>query len=274
MYESYWQLDRKPFENTSDTSFYYPGEAHQGALLKLRYAIENRRGLAVLSGVAGLGKTMLAQSLTQQLAEEFQPLVHLVFPQMPPDQLLAYLADELTGETGRRESPLTIDQSVRRIQRSLAENVEAGRHAVAVIDEAHLLNETGALETIRLLVNFEHQQQTALTMLLVGQTSLLPALDRSPQLDSRVDVKCLMRPFSLEESISYINHRLEAASAQREIFTPEAMENIHYLTTGVPRRINRLCDLALLISFAEEHARIDADQIDAVSQELITVAPE
>ncbi len=88
MYESYWQLKQKPFENTADPRFYYPCESHQAALLKLRYAIENRRGGALLVGVSGSGKTLLANMLRQALGEEFSPLVHLVFPQMPTAELL------------------------------------------------------------------------------------------------------------------------------------------------------------------------------------------
>src|SRR5688572_13712190 len=101
MYSSYWQLDAMPFECTSDARFYYPGESHQGALLKLRYAIENRREAALLVGPAGLGKTLLVSTLARQLSVSSQPLAHIVFPQMPPDQLLAYIADELTGEVSR-----------------------------------------------------------------------------------------------------------------------------------------------------------------------------
>ena len=93
MYEPYWQLETKPFENTSDARFYYPSESHQGALLKLRYALQNQRAAALLCGPAGLGKTLLVRTLARQLPETFRPFVHLVFPQLPPDQLLAYLAD-------------------------------------------------------------------------------------------------------------------------------------------------------------------------------------
>ena len=97
MYESYWKLSRKPFDNTTDPDFYFPGESHQAALLKLRYAIENRRGGALLTGAGGTGKTLVAGMLGEMLGETFQPLIHLVFPQMSTADLLAYLADELDG---------------------------------------------------------------------------------------------------------------------------------------------------------------------------------
>jgi general secretion pathway protein A len=142
------------------------------------------------------------------------------------------------------------------------------------IDEAHLLADGNALETVRLLLNFEHQGASALTLLLVGQPGLLPALDRMPGLEERMAVKCLLRPLQLEETISYVNHRLKAAGASRTIFENDALEAVFYLTRGLPRRINRLCDLALLIGFAEEQPTLGATQIEAVSQELVTVSPE
>src|SRR5882757_4984742 len=121
MYETYWQLDRRPFENNnSDVRFYYPGESHQGALLKLRYAVENRRTAALLSGASGSGKTLLVGQLRRHLAKQFSPVVHLVFPQMPAELLLAYLADELGARTESRSD--NIEFTVRRIHGFLSQN--------------------------------------------------------------------------------------------------------------------------------------------------------
>jgi general secretion pathway protein A len=273
MYETYWQLTAKPFENTADPRFYYPVESHQAALLKLRYAVENRRSAALLAGGSGLGKSLVVQSLLRQLGDMYTPRVHVVFPQMPADQLLAYLAESLTGDAPSALTP-PVQHSVRRIEQMLAANVQAGRHAVIVIDDAQDLAETGALETIRLLLNFEHGATAAWTVLLVGQPSLLPVLDRMPELDERMAVKCLLRRLTLEESISYVHHRLQAAGARQEIFDNAALETVHHLALGVPRRINRLCDLALLIGFAEERTHLGSEQIEAIAEELVAVAPE
>ena len=97
MYETYWRLKQKPFENAADPHFYYPAEPHQAALLKLRYAIESRRGTALLAGPSGSGKTLIAAMLREMLDETCAPLVHLVFPQMSAPEFLGYLADELDG---------------------------------------------------------------------------------------------------------------------------------------------------------------------------------
>ena len=274
MYESYWGLEAKPFTDTADTDFYYPAETHQGALLKLRYAVENRRTAALLSGGAGLGKSLVVRALLRQLGEEYAPRLHVVFPQMPPDQLLAYLASSLVGASCSGPTP-PVERSVRLIEQSLAENVEQGRHAVIVIDEAQVLDDCNSLETVRLLLNIEHHAVTPMTVLLAGQGALLPVLERTPELEERLSVKCLLRRLSQEDSISYIHHRLQAAGSQREIFDASALETVHRLSHGVPRRINRLCDLALLVGFAEERPIINAQQIEAVSDELVTMkAPE
>jgi type II secretory pathway predicted ATPase ExeA len=241
MYQAYWQLDSRPFEHSSDDAFFYAAESQRGALLKLRYVLENRRGAAVLAGESGLGKTLLAQRLLEELEPAFAPRVHLVFPQMPPDQLLTYLADQLTGQY----SPITatIDQSVRRIERLLKANAQGGNHAVIAIDEAHLLKSAQSLETIRLLMNFQHEGQPVAT--------------------------CLLSRLSAEETGRYIHHRLGAAGGKRTIFEQSAIETIFALTHGIPRQINRLCDLALLVGYGEELRTIADQHIESIHQELI-----
>ncbi len=273
MYQNYWQLHSRPFDHCTDGRFYYPSEVHQGALLKLRYVVENERGAALLAGPAGSGKTLVVNALRRQLGETYSPFVHLVFPQMSVRELLAYLAAEM-GALASPSGATPIDESVRRLQHFLTENSRRGYHAVAAIDEAHLLVDGEALDSLRLLTNMEGTNKPALTLLLVGQPQLLPALERLPALEARLGVKCLLRPFNLEETVSYVTHRMTAAGATHEIFTSEALTTLYQLTGGNPRRINRLCDLALLIGYAEEQVRINAHQIEAVSNELVTVTPE
>ena len=271
MYEAYWQLDARPFDHSAESRFYYPGPSQQAALLKLRYVIENRRGAAILAGESGLGKTLVAQTLLRQLGDAFRPRVHLVFPHMPPEQLLAYLADQVSGSTAHGTQ--TVEQSVRRIEASLADQARAGRHAVIVIDEAHLLRESRALETIRLLLNLEHNAQPLATYLLVGQTGLALDVQRLPQLDERLAVKCLLTRLTASETAAYVQHRLAAAGAKQAIFDDSAIEEIHRLTHGIPRRINRLCDLALLVGFGEELRTLSRGQIESIYQELVGVGP-
>ena len=209
MYESYWQLRQKPFEDVVDGEFYYPGQTHQAALLKLRYAIENHRAAALLAGASGLGKTLAAGMVRSMLDESFSPFVHLCFPQMPVEQLMTYLAVQLTGR-GAKSSTDQLWQSVDRIERFLAENTSKGRHAVVVIDEAHLLDDRETLEAIRLLTNFETSGRPCMTLVLSAQPGLLPVLQRNPQLEERLAVKCLLRPLTETETAEYVVYSLYA----------------------------------------------------------------
>lgn len=273
MYETYWRLTQKPFENAADPRFYYPAESHQAALLKLRYAIENRRGAALLAGPSGVGKTLVTTMLRGMLGEQYAPFVHLVFPQMSADDLLAYLADELDGADCAAKTS-DVRTSVRRIEKSLAANVAKGRHTVVAIDEAQLIDSAHSFEALRLLLNFEPSGQPAVTLLLVGQPSLLPGINRMPQWEERLGVKCLLRPFNESETAAYVEHRLRVAGAAQSIVDPDALPTLQELTGGIARRINRLCDLALLVGFAEEQQTLSAGHFESVCRELVAVTPE
>jgi general secretion pathway protein A len=271
MYLDYWQLAAKPFEPSADRTEFFSCEAHEGALLKLRYAVENRRGAVVLAGQTGVGKTLLVQLLRAELDDTFTPQIHLVFPQMSSRELLVYLAEQLGAPPA--ESPRhTVEESIRRLEFVLSHNAQQDRHAVIVIDEAHLLEDCGVLETLRLLLNFEVDGQPTFTLLLVGQMGLVSAVGRLPSLEERVAVKALLRPFNEDETTRYVNFRMDAAGAVRDIFTPDAIEALHYLSHGVVRQINRLGDLALLVGFADRLPQLTSHQIEAVSEELVTLA--
>lgn len=271
MYEQYWQLETKPFEPTASEAFRFTPASQQAALHKLRYSIESRRGAALLAGPSGAGKTLLADILAEQLEESIGRFVRIVFPLMSSRDFLVYLAEQLGAP--QVESPQqTIEESLRRLERTFAEQTASGQHAVIVVDEAHLLEDSGLLETLRLLLNLQAGDQAAFTLLLVGQTSLLSAMQRNATFDQRLDMKMLLQAFTPEETIDYVNHRLLAAGATREIFSPEALQLAHQLTGGIPRQLNRLCDLALVVGFAAGQHTIDAEQLQSVNNELVTVA--
>ncbi len=272
MYEAYWELSRRPFENVSDAELFFASEGHQGALLKLRYVIESGKAAGLLVGDHGVGKTLVADLLGQQLPPSCQPFVHLIFPRMQPAELLAYLAERIAPEAMAQAAP-GLNNSVRVLETALAKNTNEGRHAVVVLDEAHLIDEPATWDAVRMLLNLRSQGTPDVTVLLVGQLPLLSMLDRMPSWEERLDVKCLLKPFSLEETAAYLAHRLDTAAGRREIFADEAVDAIHRLSGGLARRINRLADLALVIGYAEEVPRITAQEIEAVCGELIAVEP-
>ena len=275
MYERFWQLDRNPFDDDTDLRGFFPSETHQATLLKLRYLIENGKGAGLVAGGTGLGKSCLMQVLMQQLGESQGPFVNLVFPQMSAAELLGYLAVELGADPeaiGREGAGL--DRTVREIDRLLRQSSEQDRHPVIVVDEAHLIEDVQVFQALRLLLNFQQGMKCRFSLIFVGQNELLATVRRLRQLDERMSVKCLLRPFSAEETTAYVACRLEAAGALRPVFEATALQSLHELSGGVPRRINRLCDLALLVGFADESATISAEQVEAVAEELTAVVAD
>lgn len=273
MYTNYWQLQSSPFEN-GDPRFYFASDTHQSGLLKLRYLLENQKEAGLLVGGTGLGKSYLLRALAEQMGESHGPFVRLVFPQMSSPELLAYLAVELGADPASVSSAAGgLDRTVREIQRLLTQFAAQGRRPVIIIDEAHLIDDLQIFHTLRLLLNFS-ERKSDFTLILAGQRELLTHVRRIGEFEERLAVKCLLRPLNLEETVGYVSYRLEVAGARRPIFEPTAVTTIFEVSKGIPRRINRVCDLALLVGFAEESSSISAEQIEAVSEELTAAVPD
>lgn len=279
MYEQHWSLQSKPFDNRTDPDFYFASESHETALLKLHYAIETRRSVAVVCGDAGVGKTMLLDTCFSQLPEFIAPTVRVVYPAMPGEQLLRYIRRQIAPQetsTSGQFGPIGNDvvESIETIERVLRHNGADGNHAVVAIDEAHLLESFGTIETLRLLLNLANEPrnaESALTLVLCGSPNLIAHLSRHTSLEDRIAVRCVIERFGLEDTTRYIRHRLKAAgNASPTIFDRSAIEMVQHLASGVPRRINRLCDLALMIGFAQERKFIDAATIESAHAELST----
>ncbi len=278
MYESYWNLTENPFENTADPRYFFPGENYQGTLMKLRYVVEERKGAALLAGGFGCGKTLLINTLCQQLPAAVSPVIRIVFPQMSPEEILAYIAEEMlptqVAQGSSNGHGQHLNRTVKKIDQFIQHNAARHKHALIVVDEAHLISDRRTFEALRLLLNFQYDNRFGVTICLVGQPPLLTAIDRMNQFEERLAVKCVLRSLTSEETVAYISHRLSVAGGSPDIFEPEAVGLIHELSEGVPRRINRICDLAMLMAFANETETVSADQVLAVGEELATTAPE
>ncbi|MFM8326611.1 MAG: ExeA family protein, partial [Pirellulaceae bacterium] len=253
-----------------DLACYYPGEAHQATLLKLRYAIENRSLSALVSGSSGMGKSLLMRCLADQIREPAGPVRHLVYPAINRESFLRTVASRLADRSiaSIEDEAMALEL----LETWLADQVKAERHPVLVLDEAQVLESHGLLEPVRLLMNLASQAgagQAAMTMILVGQPALTAHLQRHSALEERIAVRCMLPQWSDGETHAYMSHRMRCAGAPLErIFGEDAIDRICELSHGIPRRINRLADLALMVGYGEEVAQIDRRLIDSLQEEL------
>ncbi|MDZ4683956.1 MAG: AAA family ATPase [Planctomycetaceae bacterium] len=273
MYERHWQLRRPAFRSDVPSEFFFGSRSHQAALLKLRYLVEQRPGLAVITGGAGTGKSYLLEAFREQLAEPAGPIVTVLYPQLSPAELLGYVTSKLKpGDDSAVHDEPRLDFVLRQLEARLAELHQQGRRPVLMIDDAQLIDDQRVWQMLLLLLNFHQSDRAQLSIVLAGPPELLGRLKRYGALLDRLELTCVLQPLGESETAAYVRHRLQAAGATTAVFADAALATVHQLSGGLPRRINRLCDFALLVGYADNLSEITATQVEAVAEELMPVA--
>lgn len=261
MYLSYWGLTEKPFSNTSDPRFLCLSPQHEEALSRLRYCVTNHNACAMLTGVFGSGKTLLTQALFDSLSSDQYLKAFIFNPHLSHVELLR----EIIYQLGVRDRiPETKTDILHRLSDILNDNYSEGRHTVIVVDEAHLIEDRMIFEELRLLLNFQRRDTFLLTLILVGQPELREKISQMKPFDQRISIRFHLKGLREEETASYIHHRLQVAGASRTIFQDAAIHAVHESTGGIPRRINQICDLALLTGYGMRSEQITSDIIREV----------
>jgi type II secretory pathway predicted ATPase ExeA len=262
MFEEHFGFTTKPFGKTPDPAFLYESPQHKEALARLEYAVEEKE-LALLTGDVGSGKTTLSRALIDRLGDS-RPVVLLINPRLTPTQLLRSIASGLGLAPAKHRNEL-LDL----IHAKLFQLYEDGREPVIIIDEAQLIPSKGTFDEIRLLTNFQLDDQNLLSLILIGQPELQARIDRRAYsaLRQRIGMRYELHPLSLEETMEYIAHRVKVAGGSRNPFNAAAMEEIHTLSGGIPRLINALATTALLDAFGEDTDVIDVPRVSAAARE-------
>ncbi len=265
MYKKFYHLKEDPFNITSDPSFFFPSARHEEAFVHLMYGIENRKGIIVITGEIGTGKTTLCRALLNKLDDKIKTAL-ILNPSFSDLQLLQMIIRDL-GIVCTKTSKLDL---VGTITQFLLEQSMRGNNVAVVIDECQNLN-IRQLEQIRLLSNLETEKEKLLQIILVGQPELSEKLKNPAlrQLNQRVTVRYHILPLLKEEIGEYVAHRLKVAQADERLhFTPEAVETIFEYSQGTPRIINILCDRALLAGFVRETYTINDELVHTCAKEV------
>jgi len=265
MFLDYYGFREQPFGVTPDPRFLYFGPTHREALASLLCAIETKRGFSAMVAEPGMGKTSLLFHLLESLRGSARTAFVFQTDGESKELLRGLLADLGIKTRGKGIAAMHND-----LNNALVEEMRAGRKTVVIIDEAQNLDES-ALESVRLLSNFETANEKLMHIVLAGQPKLAEKLASRDLLQLRQRVSTLIRlePFQPEETAEYIQHRLRAAGYQGPaIFSPEALELIANVSKGLPRNISSMCFQALSIGFAMQVKTIGPEILREVIADL------
>jgi type II secretory pathway predicted ATPase ExeA len=259
MYQEHYGLRERAFRKTPDPRYLYLAEPYEEALARLQFAVEEME-LALLTGEIGSGKTLLSRTLADRLGERYE-IGMILNPRLTPRQFLKTVALELGVAAPRSQIADLLDQ----IYARLLELDQAGRPALLIVDEAHLIPSRATFEEIRLLTNFQLDDRNLISILLVGQPELRQRLRHNSYraLTQRIGAHFHLRPLTLLEALDYVRHRLQVAGATRTIFDAAAVERLHAASGGVPRVLNHLATQALIEGMARGSERIDLNAVEA-----------
>ncbi len=265
MYEAYWALKEKPFENTPDPRFLYSSYEHLEAANRLTYTIEERKGAALLTGDYGCGKTVISRLIFETLSPNEYEIAMVTNPLLGPIALLQEICFQLGISSS--DSP-TKPKLLRDLNERLYVNMKKEKDTVIIIDEAQAIQDLRTFEELRLLLNFQLNNRFLLTLILIGQPELREKINELKQFKQRLAIRFHLNPLGLDDTRKYIVHRLKIAGTEKKIFADVAYEEIWRSSQGIPRVINSICDMCLLSGFTEKLQKLDAKVVRKIVKEL------
>ena len=250
MYLSYWQLNEKPFQNIQDTRFAFLSEQHREGLARLLYLVESRQLGGVLAGPYGVGKSMILELIGEKLAKKDK--VQFVKLDVPPNGTIA-LARQISRKIGYKSSEMDLADALNSLEDYCQTGAGQDSRLVMALDEAHLLREDMGREFLRLVTNLRKRTaeggppMAAVTLLLAGHDELLDFVAGDPALSQRLHVTWRLEPLSESQMVEYVHFRVRTAGGDIWMFEEDALRELFAFSQGIPRVVNNVCDMALLL---------------------------
>jgi type II secretory pathway predicted ATPase ExeA len=267
-YEHFYGLKEQAFSNAPDSRFYFESSQHSEAMIRMLHSVDTMKGLTVMIGDIGAGKTLLARKALEKFeqdSKQYEPaLLVMVHSDISAEWILRRIAQQLGVENLAVSGAQIISQLYERLMKIY----EEGRKAVVLIDEANMLQKKEIFEELRGLLNLEVPGRKLISIVLLGLPELDNYLPLDPALQQRVALKFFIKSLTRESTEQYIKHRLAVAGCERELFTKESFQTIFDYTKGIPRLINTTCDNAMLEGFLMKRDWINAEIVEQVVKDL------
>jgi general secretion pathway protein A len=267
-YEQHFGLVEQPFSNAADSRFYYESDQHQEAMLRIQHSVSTMKGLTVVIGGPGAGKTLLARHVLEKLEQDEKQydaaLLVIVHSEITAEWLLRKIAMQLSVPNPAEKKAELLPQLFERLMAIH----DSGKKAVVIIDEANMLKSKDIFEEFRGLSNLEVPGRKLISVVLFGLPDLEANMSVDPPLVQRVAVKVNIKPLDQVATANYIKHRMGVAGCSREVFGPDALAAVHRHSAGVPRLINTICDNALLEAYLVKKDMVNESLINDVVKDL------
>jgi type II secretory pathway predicted ATPase ExeA len=263
MYEEFFGLKSRPFNKTPDPKFLFYSRSHEEALARLQHGVEEKE-IILLTGEIGSGKTTLSRALMDSLGDEYR-VISIINPRLTPSQFLRSIAKRFQIDSIQGK-----DNLLEFIYEKVYEDYTKGVTPVVIIDEAQLIPGKDTFEEIRLLSNFQLDEENLLSLILIGQPDLMEKLERKAYLPlrQRIGLRYHLNPLNDEEVRQYILHRLSIAGGAEPLFSDDAVAAICKFSRGIPRNINNIASNSLLEGFGMDVRRISREIVYDVAREL------
>jgi general secretion pathway protein A len=269
LYAPYFGLRREPFSIAPDPRFLFMSARHREALAHLLYGVRGGGGVVLLTGEIGAGKTTVCRCFLEQIPADVN-VAYVLNPKQTVHELLETVCEEFRITLPPRRLRMGLKDLVDALNHFLLQTHAMGRSSVLIIDEAQNLS-SDVLEQLRLLTNLETAERKLLQIILIGQPELMGMLEspRLEQLNQRVIARYHLQTLSVAETASYVRHRLSVSGiGAAQPFNDGVLRMVHDITRGVPRRINLLCDRALLGAYAKGQSTISPVLLEQAAQEV------
>ncbi|HZV02542.1 MAG TPA: AAA family ATPase, partial [Planctomycetota bacterium] len=269
MYEAHWNLSEKPFENDQNLKYFYESKNHKEALVRILYATEQAKPLAVIMGEHGSGKTFVCRSAAGELKKRGYRAGIFTAPSADPAELYRRASESLGLSQGENQGERPIETRFEFVRACKPNDPTETKRTVLFVDAIDSVNDERVFGEIRTLLDVTLDDgKPMFTIVLSGTPRSRDTLRRHPSLVQRIEVGYDLAPLGEEDARNYVLHRLRIAAGPKRIFDNAALRGAYKASSGLPRLLNRVCDLALLIGKIEGKDQILGETVDQAADEV------
>jgi general secretion pathway protein A len=247
MYLENFGLKEYPFQQRYDKDYIFFSRSHEECLTRLLYTVNENKEASLLTGVHGTGKSLLLSMFREELIKNGYQVINMINSNLPPEQFLS----EILWELGQKVEGLNKIEMLHLIHEIMEQNVQQDREMVLIVDEVQYVTDPTTFMEMHQLLNIRFEGKCPLSLILCGGNEVMHNLDKLGALAERLVIRSRLDILNINDTANYLQHRLKVAGATGPIFEKEAVEVLYRATHGVPRHINHMADLSLLIAASE-----------------------